>query len=73
MITPTRINEKMVQVRCVWCDQRFDIPYSIEQEQAVKAGAHLITVAGELDADSRELLISGTCPTCWNETFGDEE
>jgi hypothetical protein len=25
----------------------------------------------ELTADERELLISGTCPSCWDRMFGD--
>ena len=26
-----------------------------------------------LSADDREMLISGICPTCWDEMFGGEE
>ncbi len=73
MITPTRINDTSVYVNCAWCGKRFDIPYTIQQERDVNRGALIQNCTPGLDPDMQELLISGTCPTCWKETFGEEE
>ena len=36
-----------------------------------QAGELIQNAMPNLDADSREQLISGTCPKCWDEMFGD--
>ena len=48
-------------------------PFSLDQVERFQRGEGLITVFPELDADDREKLISGCCPVCWEELFGDRD
>ena len=38
----------------------------------LEIGAYIQDALPELDADKREQLITGTCPSCWTRMFGEE-
>ncbi len=63
----------VVAVPCRLCDQETDLTVNVEGFLAWQNGELIQNALPELDADQRELLISGTCPTCWDEMFPSDE
>lgn len=59
----------MVAVPCRWCGSVTELEPSVEGFMAWQNGELIQRAMPELDADERELLISGTCPKCWDEMF----
>jgi hypothetical protein len=49
--------------------------FSMTQEQynAWKQGVHVQTIFPDWSPEDREMLISGTCPDCWEEIWAEEE
>lgn len=60
-------------ITCVGCGNKQIVTMKIADYQAWKDGALIQNVASYLSAAERELLISQTCGTCWNEMFGEDE
>jgi hypothetical protein len=60
-------------VGCVFCGGANVVEFNVADYNAWKAGAYIQDALGYLSADDRELLMSGICPTCWNDTFSDDE
>lgn len=62
-----------LSVDCRMCGQLFQIPMTPEQEAELdKPRAERMfmqDIFPELSAATRELLISGTCETCWDKLF----
>ena len=63
----------VVAVPCRCCQKVTDLQVDLEKFVAWQQGELIQNALPELDADQRELLISGTCPTCWDEMFPSEE
>jgi hypothetical protein len=64
----------VVAVPCRCCDQETDLTVNVNGFFDWMHRGELIQDAlPELSADERELLISNTCPKCWNEMFPPEE
>ena len=64
----------VVAVPCKKCNGMNEIDVDFEKFIAWRSGKMLIQEAlPELDADQRELLISGICPKCWDEMFPSDE
>ena len=63
----------VVAVHCRRCLKETDLQVDLEKFVAWQQGELIQNALPELDADQRELLISGTCPTCWDEMFPSEE
>jgi len=63
----------VVAVPCRLCNGVTDLTVNVEGFVAWQGGKLIQDALPELDADQRELLISGTCPTCWDEMFPPEE
>ena len=64
----------LLDLTCKLCGGSF--PQFEVNEEAYKAwqGGRLIqNVMPALTADQREMLISGTCPRCWDNLFPEEE
>lgn len=61
------------QVICVACRTIYYVHMTMEQFQSWKSGEHVQVVFPELTPSIRELLISGTCPTCWTKLFMEKE
>lgn len=62
-----------VHVECRTCTHVEELPISDEQIARWRGGELIQNVMPELSADQRELLISGTCGTCWEALFPPEE
>ena len=66
-----------IVVDCRMCEEFFQIPATPEQqEQLDKPRSELMfmqDIFPELSLGDRELLISGTCGTCWDKLFPSEE
>ena len=74
VVATTRHDAEHVIVKCTGgCKGLFVVPFTEEQEHRVNEGALIQRVTPRLNADMRELLISGTCPACREAMFGDEE
>lgn len=63
----------VVAVPCRLCDTVHDLTVNVEGFVSWQAGEFIQEALPELDADDRELLISGTCPTCWDKMFPSDE
>lgn len=62
-------------VECAHCGRPFFLHVTAAQwEEYEKPGrAHVQTIFPDMPKEERELLISGTCPLCWYEMFGEGE
>jgi hypothetical protein len=74
MINTRRMDYDTVAVDCTGgCGHTLYVPLTEEQETRWRSGALIQKVIPEVDEAMRELLISGICPTCWDEIYGDDE
>lgn len=55
---------------CFLCGRASVEEVTTTQAQALAAGGHVQTVMPERPAPERELFITGTHPTCWEQMFG---
>lgn len=60
-----------VVVNCPFCKKTAQVAVNAAEFEDWQAGELIQNAMPNLDADSREQLISGTCPKCWDEMFGD--
>ena len=62
-----------IDVKCNMCKEttQITVPFA-KLQRWLKFGDYIQDVFPELTPDNRELLISGTCPTCFKKLFGDE-
>ena len=63
----------VVAVPCRLCNEAKDLTVNIEGFIAWQGGELIQNALPELDADQRELLISGICPKCWEQMFPSDE
>lgn len=70
-----RINYKEVCVitRCPFCGQANEVEVNEMDYLDWDDGKLAQDAFPYLSADEREMLISGVCPTCWENTFGGME
>lgn len=59
--------------QCPWCGEEHEVEVPFEGYLAWQSGASIQVAMPQLSADEREMLISGICPKCWAETFGEDE
>lgn len=59
-----------LSVKCYICGKEQLIEVSKEGYEKWKAGALIQEALPSLSPDKRELLISNTCPACWDKLFG---
>ena len=69
-VTPSSI---AISVQCRECKKRFVISVVKQDYEDWRQGLLIQKAFPYLSADIRELLISGICPECWKEMFGDED
>lgn len=62
----------LVKTTCPMCHCDTYIQVDAEEYARWQAGELIQVAMPNLDADEREMLISGICPDCWDDTFGDE-
>lgn len=59
-------------IKCrAMCSDEYDVPVTQEQLNNWKNGVLIQNAMSNIPADMRELLISGTCPKCWDRLFKD--
>lgn len=61
-----------VLARC-FCGKVNEVRVEVEAYNRWQGGELIQVVFPDLSAEERELLISGTCPSCWDAMFGEEE
>lgn len=65
-----------LQVGCRLCSKTYSIPATLEQIQEFEMPRSqrrfVQDIFPELSVGDRELLMSGTCDTCWQELFGSD-
>lgn len=66
-------DEMVVMVECRCCHNHNLIPVDRNDFMRWKNGALIQNALGYLSVDERELLISQTCPGCWDRMFGGDE
>lgn len=64
--------EYIVVTFCPFCGHVNEIPVNEMDYWYWQDGALVQNAFPYLSADEREALISGICPKCWEDTFGDE-
>tara|TARA_R100001082_G_scaffold17964_1_gene8942 strand:- start:238 stop:450 length:213 start_codon:yes stop_codon:yes gene_type:complete len=63
----------VVAVPCRLCDTVHDLTVNVEGFVNWQAGEFIQEALPELSCDERELLISGTCGTCFDKLFPSED
>ena len=71
----TKINRKEISIvtSCPFCGHAHEVEVNEEDYFAWDDGELVQNAFPYLSADERELLISGICPNCWNNMFGNED
>jgi len=62
-----------IKSTCPLCEESAVIEVPIAGFNKWQNGAYIQDALPELDADTREQLITGTCPPCWTRLFNAEE
>ena len=64
------INETVaIETRCPFCGKTAIVEVPTDGFIAWQGGATVQRAFPNLDADTRERLVSGICPTCWDKMF----
>jgi predicted RNA-binding Zn-ribbon protein involved in translation (DUF1610 family) len=58
---------------CPMCGDTQNVAITSDKLFAYHQGAYAQEVLSDFDADIRERFISGTCPTCWDSMFSEDE
>lgn len=58
---------------CLGCGQTTFFSMTQAQYNAWRRGEHVQLIFPEWSPEDRELLISGTCPSCWEEMWAEED
>ncbi len=58
---------------CLGCGLTAWFTMTEEQQRFLQQGVHVQTVFPNWSPEDREMLISGTCPDCWEEMWAEEE
>lgn len=67
------LHEVCVITRCPFCGKAHEIEVNEIDYLDWEDGMLAQNAFPYLDANKREMLISGICPDCWNGMFGQEE
>ena len=59
--------------KCKFCKETYDLPVTKPQLLRHSFGELAQNVFPDLTAAERELIISGTCGTCWTEMFSQDD
>ena len=68
-----RINEITVDVDCQYCDTSHAVKVNPDQYKQWKQGVFIQDAMPQLSANDRELLMTRTCPACWDKMFPPDE
>lgn len=62
----------VIEITCRMCHEIYSFNLPVEQVQARRAGNAIQDCFPTLPPEHRELFISGTCPSCYNELLAQE-
>lgn len=62
-----------ILVKCPHCSAFTEVVAPTEAFRRWRNGEYIQDVLPELSDDDREALISGLCPDCWDEVFGEDD
>ena len=62
-----------ILVECPICHKTYEVTVPFEGFLAWQAGEKVSDAFADCDPNTREALISGVCPQCWEELFPSEE
>lgn len=67
------IGGTIVQIKrtCPECRKKQSVKVYQEDFDRWQAGTHIQNAMPYLDANSREMLLTGICPECWDKMFRD--
>lgn len=69
--------ECSVWTKCPACKEEHAVAMRLDEWRNGRSmwerGAHVQDAFPRLPPEDREILISGTCPKCWNEIFGEDD
>ena len=60
-------------VRCIFCNENYDILVDPADLTAWSEGELIQVALDYLSEGERELLLSGTCDTCWDGMYGEDD
>jgi len=60
-------------IPCVGCGTTATFTMTEEQFNRFESDEHVQNIFPDWSAEDRELLVSGTCPDCWDEMYGEDE
>ena len=60
-------------IRCIHCNKNYDVWADPADLTAWSEGELIQVVLDYLSDDERELLLSGTCGTCWDKMYGEDD
>ena len=60
-------------VKCPHCNDFSEVAVPVEGFRRWQAGEYIQDALPELSCDDREILISGICPDCWADIFGEDD
>lgn len=63
----------LIKTTCPICHCDTYLMVDAEEYARWQAGELIQVAMPSLDAEEREMLISGICPTCWEDMFDDED
>ena len=64
---------EVVTPACLGCGDTAVFVMTAEQHARYRAGEHVQRIFPHWSPEDREMLISGTCPSCWEEMWAEEE
>lgn len=64
---------EVVTPACLGCGDTAVFVMTVEQHVRYRAGEHVQRIFPHWSPEDRERLISGTCPSCWEEMWAEEE
>lgn len=62
-----------IQRKCPHCGKEQTLDVNNSQYYDWMAGKDVQLAFPDLTSDQREILISGICPECWKDIFGEED
>lgn len=66
-------NALQVEVTCPSCKKSSVLTLPKSGYERWRAGEYIQKAMPDVKASDREMLMSGMCPTCWKEMFGEED
>lgn len=67
----------MINIQCRMCTRQWEVPITEEQYQEWKTNRRNSPLIQDhfpdLNANQRELILSNTCPDCWDDLWKEED